>query len=579
MDKLNSEEQANFDRLYKEMKSAAKNMGTVSRKAINNLAELPTREDIEEYSIGGFDPIDVMPGPGYKASTEKLLEIITDGRLRNRMGEFPNYWIDIQDKILKEDPRGHNDSRLINFALPYIMTCEKYGMYRTSVAFVSDPEDTQRISKNHVKKMPKMTAMFMGSVISTTDNEVWKKQRNHLNEVFLPKKSLAKIFPKSLSRAKKCVDIMAELAQNSRANGVEINDFYLHETQAQLQLGLFGMDENFMEQTNRELRNGFSQINPDPEAVTKITLSMMSKVADSEGNFAVPSDPNVMNGNQAVKGPLSKSVADAGDALNLSARDQFGNMLIILFAGHDTTGHTMTWLTYELAKHPEYQKRLHDEVDQFYKMLNGRDMTYEDCEHLPFMSRCITETLRLWNPVPQGSFRELQFDDYVKGFGGEEVLLKKGTYIIFDQYGKHHSKLLWGDDCMEFNPDRNFRDDEIWGGESFRAFNPSSGRYHPFQYAPRDCLGKNFAHMEMRTILANIFHRFKFELSEPYKNIDPRKLMNTLSTMGPRDVTPEGLKQTKINLNKKQIGGKFGSGFPVGGMWLHVHPRKLKANL
>ena len=85
--------------------------------------------------------------------------------------------------------------------------------------------------------------------------------------------------------------------------------------------------------------------------------------------------------------------------------------------------------------------------------------------------------------------------------------------------------------------------------------------------------------MEMRTILANIFHRFKFELSEPYKNIDPRKLMNTLSTMGPRDVTPEGLKQTKINLNKKQIGGKFGSGFPVGGMWLHVHPRKLKANL
>ena len=50
--------------------------------------------------------------------------------------------------------------------------------------------------------------------------------------------------------------------------------------------------------------------------------------------------------------------------------------------------------------------------------------------------------------------------------------------------GKHHSKLLWGDDCMEFNPDRNFCDDEIWGGESFRAFDPSSGRYHPFQYAP-----------------------------------------------------------------------------------------------
>ena len=36
------------------------------------------------------------------------------------------------------------------------------------------------------------------------------------------------------------------------------------------------------------------------------------------------------------------------------------------------------WLGIEVL--PEYQKRLHDEVDQFYKMLNGRDMTYEDCE-------------------------------------------------------------------------------------------------------------------------------------------------------------------------------------------------------
>ena len=42
--------------------------------------------------------------------------------------------------------------------------------------------------------------------------------------------------------------------------------------------------------------------------------------------------------------------------------DQFGNMMLILFAGHDTTGHTMTWLTYELARHPHLQKRLQAEA-------------------------------------------------------------------------------------------------------------------------------------------------------------------------------------------------------------------------
>ena len=31
-------------------------------------------------------------------------------------------------------------------------------------------------------------------------------------------------------------------------------------------------------------------------------------------------------------------------------------MLLFSFAGHDTTGHTLTWLLYELCKEPKYKK-------------------------------------------------------------------------------------------------------------------------------------------------------------------------------------------------------------------------------
>ena len=73
----------------------------------------------------------------------------------------------------------------------------------------------------------------------------------------------------------------------------------------------------------------------------------------------------------------------------MNLKDQFGNMMLILFAGHDTTAHTMTWMTYELAKHPEHQARLHAEVDALFAALGGRDMVYEDCEKSVVVN-CVT---------------------------------------------------------------------------------------------------------------------------------------------------------------------------------------------
>merc|ERR1719502_712765 len=100
---------------------------------------------------------------------------------------------------------------------------------------------------------------------------------------------------------------------------------------------------------------------------------------------------------------------------------------------------------------------------------------------------------------------------------------------------RHLNPDLWGADVLEFNPDRDWRGDEIWNGDVFRAYNPSSKRFSPFTFAPRDCIGKNFAQMEMRTIIANVFRRFKFELSDPYKAYDRARdgpIENAGGTMG-----------------------------------------------
>ena len=44
---------------------------------------------------------------------------------------------------------------------------------------------------------------------------------------------------------------------------VNMSDFFLNETQAQLQLAMFGFNNEFQEKTNQKIREAFSGINPD----------------------------------------------------------------------------------------------------------------------------------------------------------------------------------------------------------------------------------------------------------------------------------------------------------------------------
>jgi len=384
---------------------------------------------------------------------------------------------------------------------------------------------------------------------------------------------LSKIFPTSWARAKKCTERLENLSKQSGEYGVQMHDFFLHEAQAQLQMALFGMDEEFMERTNQKIRDAFAGINPDPNYAKDMCMEMMSKVGENSA-FASATDPEVIRGEKPIFGPLSKSVELAASELGMNLKDQFGNMMLILFAGHDTTAHTMTWMTYELARHPEYQARLHAEVDQLFETLGDRDMAYEDCEMLPFLTRCVTETLRLWPAVGNGTFRQLQFDDTVTGADGNPVTLAKGTFVQITTWLRHRSSSLWGDDVNTFNPDRDFQGGEIWGGGNYRGFNPQSNRFSPFTFSPRDCLGKNFAQMEMRTIMANVFKRFKFTLSEPYANWDSKKdgpIENFQGTMGPRDATPEGIRASKERFKTRRR--------PLMAMYLDVHQRDAAAML
>ena len=393
-----------------------------------------------------------------------------------------------------------------NIILPYV-DIENFTL--TDLILVSDPDDCERIAKKHIQKMPNFKLLLHDSIISTTDNDHWKRQRFDLVEAFSPLE-LNEVLHISEERAKKCSNKIWNISKKGKEH-VNISDFFLNETLAQLQLAMFGLSNEFQEDTNKKLRDAFG-----------------GKGKGYTREYALRFLDEIKN----TKGPLSRCL---NERVPDTETEAYGNALVLNFAGHDTTGHTLTWLIYELCKNQSFQKKLQREVDHFWITQKNTKINIKDFKRLPFMTRCITETLRLWTAVPNGTFRELIEDEQIKG-KYNMVNVPKGTYVQIFNYSRHLNPELWGEDVNDFNPEREFKGNEIWNDEVHAFYNPSTKRFSPFTYGPRDCIGKNFSQMEMRLILLHLIKDYHFILTESQNKTVLQDLGINKATLAPMDI-------------------------------------------
>ena len=66
--------------------------------------------------------------------------------------------------------------------------------------------------------------------------------------------------------------------------------------------------------------------------------------------------------------------------------------LVILIAGYDTTATTLAFACYQLAKHPQVQDRLREEIDRIVD--DADNISYEDLHSMSYMDQVISEVLR-----------------------------------------------------------------------------------------------------------------------------------------------------------------------------------------
>lgn len=459
-----------------------------------------------------------------------------------RNGHLHEFW-------LNWSKRAGNGNPGTNILFPTAVIPKGSLPYIDYMLVISHPDDCARMARLHVRKAETYGIAFLGDgVLATRDVDHWREQREHLIEAFLPEASLGKIFPVSLSRAEYAAEHKLKGLSELGRGVFNINELFLFETMAQLQLALFGESEEHMEKTNVPLRAAFKEaltLGGDPlEAARKRSQARRvvqdysnTLVARSREQGRVGASEAMEDPGKCIIGPLAARIADFCPMNKEFQQDKIArdNASTLSFAGHDTTANLLTHIIYYICQNPEWQVRMQKEVDEFL-VRHPQGPEYRDLSDLVVMKKVILETLRIAPSVPNGTFRETMFDDTIHGVDGEEVHVPRGISFVLPVWSLHYNPNLWGADCNEFNPDREWLPEEIWGSENeFKAYNPSSYRFCPFTFAPRDCIGKAFALLEARTILISFLSRFTFELAEASAGKSLSEISVNVGTLGPKD--------------------------------------------
>lgn len=76
-----------------------------------------------------------------------------------------------------------------------------------------------------------------------------------------------------------------------------------------------------------------------------------------------------------------------------------------MLAGHKTTANATTWTLHELAKHPEIQSQLREEIMQARSRAGASDFTAADYNNMPFTIAVMK--VAYWHTISRASLAHL----------------------------------------------------------------------------------------------------------------------------------------------------------------------------
>jgi retinoid hydroxylase len=206
---------------------------------------------------------------------------------------------------------------------------------------------------------------------------------------------------------------------------------------------------------------------------------------------------------QDALGLLLQARDDEGNGLSLDElKDQ---VLLLLFAGHETVTSALGTLCLSLGQHPEILTKVSAEVRQ---VSPDGCLTPENLKQMTYLEMVLKEVLRLVPPVGGGFRKVVQACEY------EGYSIPQGWGVLYQIAETHEDASIYSQP-EEFDPER---------------FSPerAEDRQKPFGYLPfgggvRECLGKAFALLVMKVFAAHLVRDYSWELL-PNQSLELEKI-------------------------------------------------------
>jgi cytochrome P450 len=334
---------------------------------------------------------------------------------------------------------------------------------------------------------------LLGEGLITTDGGHWAGQRQALNPLFSP--SATEDYAGAIFDA---VETGVEELERKARNGetVDVGEAMLRLTMRVISRAAFGVD---LGEGHDDVAWAFSY------AFNFVAMSMARPIRPP---LFVPTRANrdYRRASRIIERFISGLIDDARahpdassmngqimQALAANPRQMLRDEVISLyFAGFETTARTMTFLMYQLGRHPELRELARSEAVSFGRPPGAMAVL----KQLPISCEIVNETLRLYPPVALLA-RQPRNDVEIGGYP-----VKAGSLMILV-------------------PLLAQRDPRYWpAGDSF-APDPANplpkrlahkGAFVPFGGGPRVCLGKHFAMVEMAIATAMLSNRLDWTL-------------------------------------------------------------------